>query len=356
MQRSWCNSKKKKSTIERTMGLIGETTVVDSIKSIQFRQAFSQAVTLGIIVASALIIWKTLMCITGSQSPIVVVLSESMEPAFQRGDILFLHMSKDPIRVGEIVVFDVEGRDIPIVHRVIKVHERQDTGEVDVLTKGPDYIVMRTSRDTPDLHGVGPYVRDHNLHDDRRGGLYAPGQLWIQQHHILGRAVGDLDPTAVKIPNLEKQFKKAQGLNFIPDIDDGYTEAGVRLPDIFKMPHIDRFDESGDPMVHIRLFLDILKPMGLTKPQKLSLLESKLLARDTKNSKPYLKDHDGAKKELTTKKFTHFQEDCLDDSLDLMLRGLWFSISLIVFGSKMIDSISSQSFMNMERGGNILVP
>ncbi|KAL7162313.1 hypothetical protein ACSBR2_042735 [Camellia fascicularis] len=102
------------------MGLIGETTVVDSIKSIQFRQAFSQAVTLGIIVASALIIWKTLMCITGSQSPIVVVLSESMEPAFQRGDILFLHMSKDPIRVGEIVVFDVEGRDIPIVHRVIK--------------------------------------------------------------------------------------------------------------------------------------------------------------------------------------------------------------------------------------------
>ncbi|XP_028097694.1 signal peptidase complex catalytic subunit SEC11A-like [Camellia sinensis] len=169
MQRSWCNSKKKKSTIERTMGLIGETTVVDSIKSIQFRQAFSQAVTLGIIVASALIIWKTLMCITGSQSPIVVVLSESMEPAFQRGDILFLHMSKDPIRVGEIVVFDVEGRDIPIVHRVIKVHERQDTGEVDVLTKG-----------------------DHNLHDDRRGGLYAPGQLWIQQHHILGRAVGFL--------------------------------------------------------------------------------------------------------------------------------------------------------------------
>ncbi|CAL5444090.1 unnamed protein product [Camellia sinensis] len=184
MQRSWCNSKKKKSTIERTMGLIGETTVVDSIKSIQFRQAFSQAVTLGIIVASALIIWKTLTCIMGSQSPIVVVLSESMEPAFQRGDILFLHMSKDPIRVGEIVVFDVEGRDIPIVHRVIKVHERQDTGEVDVLTKGPDYIVISTSRDTPNLHG------DHNRDDDR--GLYAPGQLWIQQHHILGRAVGVL--------------------------------------------------------------------------------------------------------------------------------------------------------------------
>ncbi|WVY99640.1 hypothetical protein V8G54_025710 [Vigna mungo] len=75
----------------------------------------------GMIVTSALIIWKALMCITGSESPVVVVLSGSMEPGFKRGDILFLHMSKDPIRAGEIVVFNVDGREIPIVHRVIKV-------------------------------------------------------------------------------------------------------------------------------------------------------------------------------------------------------------------------------------------
>ncbi|XP_028124411.1 uncharacterized protein LOC114321446 [Camellia sinensis] len=37
------------------------------------------------------------------------------------------------------------------------------------------------------------------------------------------------------------------------------------------MPHIDRFDGFGDPMVHIRLFSDVLKPMGFTRPQKLSL-------------------------------------------------------------------------------------
>ncbi|KAF5933248.1 hypothetical protein HYC85_029419 [Camellia sinensis] len=83
--------------------------------------------------------------------------------------------------------------------------------------------------------------------------------------------VNELDSTAVKIANLEKQFKKAQGLNSIPNIEDGHTEAAVRLPDKFKMPYIDRFDGSGDPMVHIRLFLDILKPMGLNKPHKLSL-------------------------------------------------------------------------------------
>jgi len=81
----------------------------------------------------------------------------------------------------------------------------------------------------------------------------------------------DLDLSLVNIANLEKQFKKAQGLNSIPDIEDGYIEASIRLPDRFKMPHIDHFDGSGDPMVHIWLSLDILKPMGLTKPQKLSL-------------------------------------------------------------------------------------
>lgn len=77
------------------------------------------------IVSSALMIWKGLMVVTGSESPIVVVLSGSMEPAFYRGDLLFLTNYKDePIRVGDIIVFRIEGRDIPIVHRVLKVHER----------------------------------------------------------------------------------------------------------------------------------------------------------------------------------------------------------------------------------------
>ncbi|XP_061363241.1 uncharacterized protein LOC133306881 [Gastrolobium bilobum] len=147
------------------MGWVADT--VDSVKSIQFRQALTQVVTLGLIVTSALVIWKGLMCITGSESPVVVVLSGSMEPGFRRGDILFLHMSQDPIRAGDIVVFNIDGRDIPIVHRVIKVHERQDTEEMYILTKG-----------------------DNNPMDDRV--LYNHGQHWLQQHHIMGRAVGFL--------------------------------------------------------------------------------------------------------------------------------------------------------------------
>jgi signal peptidase I len=54
-----------------------------------------------------------------------VFCSGSMEPAFHRGDLLFLtNYQEEPVRVGEIVVFKVEGRDIPIVHRVLKLHEK----------------------------------------------------------------------------------------------------------------------------------------------------------------------------------------------------------------------------------------
>ncbi|XP_054822714.1 uncharacterized protein LOC129321012 isoform X2 [Prosopis cineraria] len=111
-------------------------------------------------------IWKGLMCITGSESPVVVVLTGSMEPGFKRADILFLPMSKYPIRAGEIVVFNKDEHDIPIVHRVIEVHERQDTGEAYILTKG-----------------------DNNPMDDR---VFYNGQQWLQKHHIMGRAVGFL--------------------------------------------------------------------------------------------------------------------------------------------------------------------
>ncbi|XP_027201605.1 signal peptidase complex catalytic subunit SEC11 homolog C twr [Dermatophagoides pteronyssinus] len=129
------------------------------------RQVLYQFLNFGMIISSAMMIWKGLMVATGSESPIVVVLSGSMEPAFHRGDLLFLtNYKEDPIRVGDIVVFKIKGRDIPIVHRVLTLHEKED-GSVKILTKG-----------------------DNNSVDDR--GLYAPGQLWLEKKDIVGRTRG----------------------------------------------------------------------------------------------------------------------------------------------------------------------
>jgi hypothetical protein len=48
--------------------------------------------------------------------------SESMEPAFQRGDLLFLSLGKKPFEVGDIPVFRIKGKEIPIVHRLMEIH------------------------------------------------------------------------------------------------------------------------------------------------------------------------------------------------------------------------------------------
>lgn len=138
---------------------------LDDVRRMNKRQLYYQVLNFGMIVSSALMIWKGLMVITGSESPIVVVLSGSMEPAFHRGDLLFLtNRVEDPIRVGEIVVFRIEGREIPIVHRVLKIHEKQN-GHVKFLTKG-----------------------DNNAVDDR--GLYKQGQHWLEKKDVVGRARG----------------------------------------------------------------------------------------------------------------------------------------------------------------------
>merc|ERR1712196_532647 len=143
-----------------------------NLRRMKKRMLLSQALNLALIVFSALMIWKGLMFITKAESPVVVVLSGSMEPAFFRGDILFLHRGDEPFRAGEVCVFKITGRDIPIVHRVVKVHQRPDNGDgspigQDLLTKG-----------------------DNNNLDDR--GLYNEGQLWLSDTEVIGRAVGYL--------------------------------------------------------------------------------------------------------------------------------------------------------------------
>ncbi|KAK9849516.1 hypothetical protein WJX84_008999 [Apatococcus fuscideae] len=109
------------------------------------------------------------------KSPVVVVLSESMQPGFYRGDILFLYHSNYPVRTGDIVVFNLPHKQrapgeeaIPIVHRAVQVHEQRSGGQINILTKG-----------------------DFNEQNDRDGGIYG-GIPWLAAQHIMGRVVGYL--------------------------------------------------------------------------------------------------------------------------------------------------------------------
>eukprot|EP00889_Picochlorum_renovo_P002828 jgi/Picre1/29858/NNA_005240.t1 len=97
------------------------TVMFSEIRNQPKRQMVQQAISLAMIITSALMIWKGLIVITKSESPIVVVLSGSMEPGFARGDILFLNQPRGAVHTGDIVVYNTNHRDIPIVHRIIKV-------------------------------------------------------------------------------------------------------------------------------------------------------------------------------------------------------------------------------------------
>ena len=68
--------------------------------------------------------WKAAGIYFNTKSPLVVVLSESMSPGFERGDILFIRNDlKRNVAKGDITVFELKGKEIPIVHRALKIHE-----------------------------------------------------------------------------------------------------------------------------------------------------------------------------------------------------------------------------------------
>ncbi|KAG8898126.1 Signal peptidase complex catalytic subunit [Tulasnella sp. 417] len=104
-------------------------------------QSMLQALNFATVITTGLMIWKGLGLALNNESPIVVVLSESMEPAFARGDLLFLHNPRDtPFEVGDITVYKK------------------------ILTKG-----------------------DNNYDDDL--GLYN-GREWLDREHIVGKVRG----------------------------------------------------------------------------------------------------------------------------------------------------------------------
>ncbi|KAL1934052.1 hypothetical protein VTP01DRAFT_6234 [Rhizomucor pusillus] len=136
------------------------------LRRMNARQVALQVLNIATILASAFMIWKAMGLILNNESPIVVVLSGSMEPGFHRGDVLVLSLPQnDPIDVNDICVFKLPGRDVPIVHRVIKLHDDAQTQKQYLLTKG-----------------------DNNPKDDR--GLYDRNQMWIHREHVVGKVKG----------------------------------------------------------------------------------------------------------------------------------------------------------------------
>ena len=69
-----------------------------------------------------------------------------------------------PIENGDIIVYEIEGENIPIVHRVVTTQFDED-GQLNILTKG-----------------------DNNPVNDR--GLYRQKMLYLKDHMVVGKVLG----------------------------------------------------------------------------------------------------------------------------------------------------------------------
>ncbi|RAO64483.1 uncharacterized protein BHQ10_000495 [Talaromyces amestolkiae] len=144
------------------------------------RQSIAQVLNFALVLSTAFMLWKGVSIASNSSSPIVVVLSGSMEPAFQRGDLLFLWNRGERTEVGEIVVYNVRGKDIPIVHRVVRSYTEEDKK-------------LKAKNKKTGLPTVAPQKLltkgDNNLADDTE--LYARGQDFLdRKEDIVGSVRG----------------------------------------------------------------------------------------------------------------------------------------------------------------------
>jgi signal peptidase len=93
------------------------------------RATLTNTLPLLLTLCTPFMLWKTLSIITLSPVPIVCVISESMAPAFHRGDLLFLWNRPSCVEIGEVPVVWFKGNPLPMVHRAIRVHNVDCEGE-----------------------------------------------------------------------------------------------------------------------------------------------------------------------------------------------------------------------------------
>ncbi|KAJ7149613.1 signal peptidase complex catalytic subunit SEC11 [Mycena filopes] len=146
---------------------------------ISIRRLLLQGQAVVLALTTAYMTYTALSLLTNCKSPILVVVSGSMEPGIHRGDLIFLTNHKPHqyrYATGDIVVYqfpdNANNNPTPIVHRVVQTvvpqqlcaayYPNPDCPQQELLTKG-----------------------DNNDVDDV--GLYPEGLERIERAHVLGK-------------------------------------------------------------------------------------------------------------------------------------------------------------------------
>ena len=154
-----------------------KATSMDAVSSLfrSKRLLIAQTVSMLTFFASALAAWKLLSYTMNTTTPIVVILTYSfcsvnhrlrgsMLPEYRRGDVLVIDNRFHSLKIADIVVYSIPGRDIPIVHRIHVIHNPYhcctcvtDSGTEDdlrFLTKGDNNPVHDQQLYAPGICGI----------------------------------------------------------------------------------------------------------------------------------------------------------------------------------------------------------
>ena len=87
-----------------------------------------------------------------TDTPVVAVFSNSMVPTFYKGDMVVVY-NNHKVNVGDIIVFDIPGKDFPIIHRVKEINGNQ------IITQGDNNPVQDPWTITTDaIHGKSLFI------------------------------------------------------------------------------------------------------------------------------------------------------------------------------------------------------
>ncbi len=76
---------------------------------------------LGVVIA--VVIYNALIIVLGTNRPLIDVVSDSMVPAINRGDLVLVkYVKPEDIKIGDVIVFDTPSQPLPVIHRVYKTN------------------------------------------------------------------------------------------------------------------------------------------------------------------------------------------------------------------------------------------
>src|SRR3989338_2925525 len=77
---------------------------------------------LGVFIA--VLIYHVLIFSLGTDRPVIDVVSQSMSPNINVGDLVIVkHEDPDKLKVGDVIVFDTLSESLPVIHRIYKIND-----------------------------------------------------------------------------------------------------------------------------------------------------------------------------------------------------------------------------------------